>query len=158
MMVYRAHFEEPFAMGQLEISDLKNHRKGLQNVDQSAEQHHKGIFCKEGQPDHKASQKERAGIAHENPCRVKIVHQKAGASARQGRRKQQYTVVFHQKCAENRIEQPDHQCDRGSQPVDPVGQIDRIDHSRQKHQAKSIVEYPESGIGQPISVAEEGDV
>ena len=115
-------------MGQLEIAHLQDVRKGLDDIDQTHQQQHQGHIQGKGHADHRAAQKQGAGVAHKDLGRVEIIAQKAAQAAQQCRRERGKAPMCRGLGkGDHREKEHDRHGNAAGQTVDAVGQIDRVD-------------------------------
>ena len=81
VVVQRRHPEQPFALGELEVADLQDHRQRLDH-EQPAEQDEQELGAgQDREPGQRAAERERAGVAHEDLGRRGVPPQEAEAGA-----------------------------------------------------------------------------
>ena len=80
------HLEQALAVRCLEVSDLQDDRKGLDDVDETDEQQDERHIARESHACDRAAEKQRTGVAHKHLRRVEVVDQKAEQAAGQSAR------------------------------------------------------------------------
>ena len=125
MMVNRRHLEETFSSGLLEISDLNDNGKNLDEVNQTHHQNDPGHTEHIGRTCHETAQCQRTGVTHKYLGRMHIKEQEAQKCACHscGHR----LDAAAQRQGRDREENSYHSCHAGSQAVQTVGQVDSVD-------------------------------
>ena len=160
MVVQRRHLEQAAALavaalGVLEPADLQHHRQRFDDEDAAHDRQHDFLPHDHGDGAQGAAQRQRADVAHEHLRRVRVEPQERQARARhRGAEDQQlagagnvgkqqvfriHRAAGHVGKDPKRRTDHDHRHDR--QPIQPIGQVDRIarthDHQvAQDHEAE----------------------
>ena len=82
VVVERAHPEEPLAAGQLEVADLEDHRRGLDDEDDPDQRQHQDLAGDQRGDGQRRAERQRARIADEDLRRVDVEPQEARAARR----------------------------------------------------------------------------
>ena len=138
MMVDRRHFKNTLA-GQLDTANLDDVRHRFRYIDDSDKNKDDRHPQSKRQSHHQSAQEHRAGVAHKYLCRMEVPHQKAQADTSQRCCQQ---VHLH-KAFDGGNDQKAHgchHCNRRCQPVDAIGQVDRIDRTDDDEQHDRVVE------------------
>ena len=146
-MVDRAHLENPFATGRLEIADLQNDRKRFAPVDNAGEYKQQRQPNLKRERDHQPPEEERAGVPHKDLGRVEIPDQESESTARE-RTGNQTGLFKTQDTGNHQHDQRIDKGDRGSQPIDAVGKVDCIDKTGDDDNCKRVVEEPQLELSQ----------
>ena len=146
----RTHLENTLAVGQLEIRHLQHHRARFAEVDDAHQRHENRHIQAVRHRAEQAAQKERAGVTHKDLGGKEVPHQKTDTAACHSRRENVHAehMAHTRNHHENDGGEKRH---RGTETVNAVGQIDRVDKSHDHDQRNRI--EPEMNV----HIAEEGN-
>lgn len=138
MVVQRRHQEHAFAR-RFEGYHLYDDRQARHDIHNAYQQHGQRHFAEHGDARQKSAERHRSGIAHEDLRRVRVVKKERTARAAHRRRKHYHIrrsvavqhvrrhAYAHYRAHEQRI---GRRHGRG-EPVQPVGQVDRVGKSEE---------------------------
>ena len=132
MVVDRRHFEDPLAVGQLEIGHLDNDRTASPECRRCRPRiSTSGISRAKASAADRAAEKQGAGVAHKDLGRMEVVAEEARQAARDGGRKQgqrrasrNWCPTYTEVAAKKTMTGMRH---AGGEAVDAVRQVDCVD-------------------------------
>lgn len=138
VMMDRTHFEDTFA-GALEADDLQNNGHGFHDVDNADKQQQYREAYAECQCAHYTTKEQRAGITHENFCRVEVPAEEAQTAAGKSACKQ----VHFGDAEDGSYDHHTDSCHKGNgrtETIDTVSQVYCVDGADDNKHCKWIVQ------------------
>ena len=141
-MVDRAHFEQSFAVGELEVADLEHDREHLAEINDSERKKQDRHSERERESAYHSAEEKRARVAHKHLCRVEIPHKEPEAGACYCGAESRYPEVI-QAARDEHYRHCREECYRAVKTVDTVGQINGVNYADYHDGGDYIVEETE---------------